>query len=279
MGAVGQLSDPSVPGEDADAEFTLSGLPGEPHEPDGPDGPDESGGAGEAPDAPDAVGDRADELVFELDDWSDIERDAVTDRLREAGIPHWWVGSSLHVAETDREVVDAVLDSVEGATNPLDPEREQVAYDMSEWDDDRLTTLADRLDEAGVDYGWDGDELFVYADDEQAADGLIDEVAHPHELPAEPDDGEPDAQLLGELFVAADRLQHDAEDHEATVTLLDLARVADGSAAPYGLPAREWDHLRERVTTLADLLREDKIDADAALSAAVDLRTSLRPYV
>jgi hypothetical protein len=79
--------------------------------------------------------------------------------------------------------------------------------------------------------------------------------------------------------VAADRLQHDAEDHEATVRLLDLAQAAEKGDPPYGLDARDWEHLRERVTALADLLREDKIDADAALAAAGDLRTSLRPYV
>ena len=265
---MGQLTDPYAQGEDDEGMFTLSGLPGEPLEPEEP-----------VP-GPDPAVQESDELVFELDDWSEIERDAVTDRLREAGIPHWWVEASLHVAETDRSEVEAVLDDVDSDANPLDPERDQVAYDMSEWDDDRLTALADQLDEAGIDYGWDGDELFVYASDEQQVDELIDKAAHPHELEAEPDDGEqPGGELLGELFVAADRLQHDAEDHEATVRLLDLAQAAEKGDPPYGLDPRDWGHLQERVTVLADLLREDKIDADAALAAAGDLRTSLRPYV
>jgi hypothetical protein len=265
---VGQLTDPYAQGEDDEGMFTLSGLPGEPLEPE------------EAVDGPDPAVQESEELVFELDDWSDIERDAVTDRLREAGIPHWWVESSLHVAETDRSEVEAVLDDVDSDANALDPERDQVAYDLEEWDDDRAAALSDALDEAGIDYGWGGDELFVYADDEQAVDELIDKTAHPHELDAEPDDGEqPGGEMLGELFVTADRLQHDAEDHEATVRLLDLAQVAEKGEPPYGLDPRDWEHLRERVTALADLLREDKVDADAAMVAAGDLRTSLRPYV
>jgi hypothetical protein len=270
MVGVGQLTDPYGQGEDDEAVFTLSGLPGEPLE---PDEPHEASAQAAGP------VDESEELVFELDDWSDIERDAVTDRLREAGIPHWWVDAALHVADTDRDTVEGILDTIDADANPLDADRDQVAYDMSEWEEDRLVALSDRLDDEGIAYGWDGDELFVYASDEQAVDELIDDVAHPHELPAEPDEGEPGAEMLGELFVAADRLQHDAEDHEGTVRLLDLAQVAEKGEAPYGLPAREWEHLRERVTALAELLREDKLDSDAVLAAAGDLRTSLRPYV
>jgi hypothetical protein len=267
-GFVGQLTDPYAQGEDDEGLFTLSGLPGEPLEPDEP-----------VP-GPDPAVEESEELVFELDDWSEIERDAVTDRLREAGVPHWWVESTLHVAETDRSEVEAVLDDVAADADALDPERDQVAYDMEEWSDDRIAALADQLDEAGIDYGWDGDELFVYASDEQAVDELIDKTAHPHELPAEADDGEqPGGELLGELFVVADRLSHDAEDNEARTLLIDLAEAAGKGGPPYGLDARDWGHLRERVDALADLLREDKLDVDAALAAAGDLRTSLRPYV
>jgi len=268
-GGVGQLSDPFGQGEDDDVLFTISGLPGEPLEPDPPGDPADQA-------APD---DADDDLVFDLDDWSDIERGVVDDRLREAGIPYWWVDTALHVAASDREGVEAVLDTVDGEPDPLDADEDQVAYDMSDWEEDKLETLVERLDGAGIDHAWDDDELFVYARDEQAVDEVIDAVAHPHELPAEPDDGEPGGELLGELFVAADRLQHDAEDHEATVSLLDLSHAVEKSNAPYGLAARDWEHLCERVADLAGLLRAPTLDMDAILGAAGDLRTSLRPYV
>jgi hypothetical protein len=298
-GHVGQLTDPYSQGEDDEAEFTISGLPGELLEPDddplvaeraggeatgGDAGTSRSGegagsGSADAPGSGDAPDDADEELVFELDHWSDLERGAVTDRLTEAGVPHWWVDAALHVSEVDRASVEAVLDTVDPADEPLDDDRDQVAYDMSDWDDDRLGTLADELDEAGLDSAWDGDELFVYADDEQAVDELIDKVSHPHELAPEPDDGEHGGALLGELFVAADRLQHDAEDHESTVRLLDLAKAVEKGEAPYGLADKDWAHLTERVQGLAELLRADKVDADAVLETAGDLRTSLRPYV
>jgi hypothetical protein len=263
---VGQLSDPYEQGEE-ELGITISGLPGELD-----DAPDD------APvDAP--VDGDDDVIVFALDEWSDMERSAVTDRLREAGIPHGWEGTSLHVAAADEAPVANVLDIVEGEAAPaLDDERDQVAYDLSEWDDDLITTLEGELRAAEISYGWEG-ELYVYADDEQAVDELFDRVAHPHQLAAEPDDGPAGAELLGELFVAADRLQHDGEDPVGTINALELGRAVDGSDPPYGLGKAEWDHLCERVRALGDELLEDDVDPDAVMASARDLRTALRPYV
>src|SRR5918995_1454630 len=243
-GSVGQLSDPYEQGEDDGLGITISGLPGE------------------------------------LDDWSEIERQAVADRLREAGIAHGWQGTSLHVAAVDEAAVENVLDIVEGeSAEPLDTAHDQVAYDLSDWDDDRLTALVDALDGAGIAHAWDGDELFVYSADEQSADELLDRVAHPHELPAEDDDGRGGGELLGEVFVAADRLQRDPGDHEGTVSMLDLGHAVDATAVPYGLAPRDWGHLRERVTALCHQLRASTVDEDAVMDAAHELRNALRPYV
>src|SRR5690606_5645570 len=145
------------------------GLPGELHEPDEESPPTEQPeGTGEA-------------VVYDLADWSELERQAITDRLTEAGIPHVWQGTALQVAAADEAAVENVLDIVEGeaddtAAEPLDPERDQVAYDLSEWDDDQIDLLVDALREAGVALAWDGDEMYVYADDEGTVDDLFDKV-------------------------------------------------------------------------------------------------------
>lgn len=274
---MGQLSDPYQQGEDDDLGITISGLPGELHE---PDTPPVDADAVPADEASAATSDDEDGVEFDLGDWSEIERQAVTDRLREAGIPHGWAGTTLLVAAVDEAPVDNVLDLVEGeAAEPLDADRDQVAYDLSEWDDDLVTTLADKMREADIAFGWDGDELFVYADDEQAVDELFDRVAHPHELAAEDDDGPAGAELLGEVFVAADRLQHDGEDHEGTVTMLDMAQVLEGSDPPYGLDKAEWQHLCQRIVSLGELLQAESLDDDAVMATSRELRTALRPYV
>jgi hypothetical protein len=272
---VGQLSDPYEQGEDEGLGITISGMPGELDEPE----PDAAAEPGREPDA-DGAGDV--EVVYDLDDWSEIERGAVTDRLREAGIPHGWQGSALHVAEADEAAVENILDIVEGENDDaltLDGAQDQVAYDLSDWDDDRLTALVDALDAAGIAQGWDEDELFVYAADEQVADELLDRVAHPHELPPEADDGPAGAELLGEVFVAADRLQHDPDDHERTVSMLGLGHAVEGAEPPYGIGPKEWDHLQGRVDALCSQLRADKVDQDAVIDAARDLRNALRSYV
>lgn len=272
---MGQLSDPYEEAEDEGLGITISGLPGELDEPE-PDAGAVPGGE-PGPDATAGI-----EVVYELDDWSEIERSAVTDRLREAGIPHGWDATSLHVADADEAAVENILDIVEGdneAALTLDGEQDQVAYDLSDWDDDRLTALVDELDAARIAHGWDEDELFVYAADEQAADELLDRVAHPHELPPETDDGPAGAELLGEVFVAADRLQHDPDDHEGTVSMLDLGHAVEGADPPYGLGPKEWDHLRGRVGALCSQLRASKVDEDAVIDAARDLRNALRSYV
>jgi hypothetical protein len=275
MGFVGQLSDPYNQGEDEGLGITISGLPGELDEPE-PNAEAEPGRQPEAGDAGDV------EVVYDLDDWSEIERGAVTDRLREAGIPHGWQGSVLHVAEADEAAVENILDIVEGENEDaltLDATQDQVAYDLSDWDDDRLTALVDELDAARIAHGWDEDELFVYAADEQAADELLDRVAHPHELPPEVDDGPAGAELLGEVFVAADRLQHDPDNHEGTVSMLDLGHAVEGAEPPYGISRKEWDHLQGRVDALCSQLRAPKVDEDAVIDAARDLRNALRSYV
>jgi hypothetical protein len=305
---VGQISDPYDQGE-TELGITISGLPGNLLEPDPPqdaedtdraDGVDSADSA-EDPAAADGTGDSAESadadgsdgpeytddpeyadeaVVYDLDDWSEIERQAVTDRLREAQIAHAWDGTSLEVSPLDEAAVENVLDIVEGESAPeLDDDRDQVAYDMSEFDDDVLDALDGELRAAGIAHAWREEELFVHADDEETVDEVVERVSHPHELAAEPDEGPAGAEVLGDLFVAADRLQHDSEDPDGILAVLDGAETVEGSEPPYGLGAPEWKHLCERVVALSDLLQEDKVDQAAVATSARDLRTALRPFV
>ena len=230
-GSVGQLSDPYQQGEDDEMGITISGLPGDLLEPERPTGPvadadlDDDEDDAEASDE----GLTGDSIAYDLADWSEIERQAITERLREAGVPHGWEGTQLMIAAVDEGVVENVLDIVEGesddeAPEPLDPERDQVAYGVEELEDEELDALADALRAAGVAHAWGDEELYVYAEDEDAVDEVFEKVQHPDELQAEDDEtprGTASADLLGDVFVAADRLQHDGDDSEGTV---DAAR-------------------------------------------------------
>jgi hypothetical protein len=180
----------------------------------------------------------------------------------------------------DGDVSDAAEASDED--DDSDDEEEatgEVAYDLSEWDDDQLTALGEALDEAGVAHAWDDDELYVREVDEQLVDAILEEVAHPHALEPESDDGDAGAVLLGELFVVADRLQHDPEEHEAVALLLRLATATEDADAPYGLSEDDWEALRGRVDTLAEALEVDDPNLDEVLEAAGQLRNAIRPFV
>lgn len=273
---MGQVSDPkddhNDEPDDDDVGIAIDGLPDE--LPDGEEHRTPDGALLETDeDRP------VDDVEIDLTDWSTLEHDAVTRRLVDESIPHHWDGLRLVIARSDEDRAQAVLDEVGGAGEPLDPDTDQVAYDLSEWEEDRLVALGEALEDEEIPFDWDGDELFVYADDEQMVDELLDKVAHPDELEAEEDGGDGGAELLGELFVASDRLQHDPDNHEACVILIDLANVVKKASAPYGLATKEWDRISERVADLSSRLKETDPDEDAVLAAARDLRDAVRPYV
>jgi hypothetical protein len=296
---VGQLSDPYEQSED-DADIVISGLPGDLFDPD----PSPAGSPVDAPggeDVPPEEGGSGDSLAYDLDDWSELERQAIADRLREAGVPHGWEGARLLIAAVDEAMVENVLDIVEGETDgdpdapgarPLDAARDQIAYDTSELEDDVVDRLVAALGENDIRFAWgDGEieEIYVYADDEAAVDAAFEAAQYPDELPAEEDEpaaGAATADLLGEVFVAADRLRHDGEDVEGTASLLDIALTIDQLAPPYGMSARDWERVCSGVGGLSDLLvADDDVGADPEVhdekvrASAGDLRSTLRPFV
>ena len=289
---MGQLSDPYQQGEDDEVGITISGLPGDLLEPERPGGPVADADLDDAVDSDEDADEAADEglsgesIAYDLADWSELERQAITERLREAGVPHGWEGHQLMIAAVDEGVVENILDIVEGesdsAEEPLDPGRDQVAYGVEELEDEELDGLADALRTAGIAFAWGDDELYVYADDEGAVDELFEQVQHPDELEAEEDDvpkGTASADLLGDVFVAADRLQHDGEDGEGTATLLDIAVTIDDLEAPYGMGARDWESICAAVGRLADVLAADTLDEEKVIETAGEVRAVMRPFV
>lgn len=162
---------------------------------------------------------------------------------------------------------------------PLDDDREQVGYELFDWDPTDLDELDDALHELGLPHEWvsDGYEVVVHEDDEAKVDALLPTIRYPDELPAEDDDGDDtDIEVLSSLFVAADRMQKDPTG-DPVHAMLDAAEGI-GDRAPYGVDEREWND----VVAVVDLLI-DAMHASAPPSAVVDLagrvRERLRPLV
>jgi hypothetical protein len=303
---VGQLN-PYDQSEDDDLEISHSGLPEDPEEPELPEGvadlsasgPDEPEGdfddeeddlreraksgdlvEGEVdlsklppPDASDAdldpdVDAEFEELVAEVEAGDeDDDADAGADKSAAAA------GVSADAAsdtDTDSDSDDSDSDSSDDEDE--DEDDEEMAYDLAEWDNDQLDSLFAALDEGQVAYLWDGSELFVKVDDEDAVDEIIERI----DAEANADAG---GQLLGDLFVVADELQHDPDGHESVARLLRLADASEEASAPYGLDKKVWDALCEKVEALATVLEDEKPDGDEVIAAAGELRNAIRPYV
>lgn len=162
---------------------------------------------------------------------------------------------------------------------PLDDNREQVGYELFDWDPSELDELDDVLHELGLPHEWvaDGYEVVVHVEDEERVDGLLPGIRYPDELPAEEDDGDDtDAQVLSDLFVAADRM-HANPTGEAVNGFLDAAERI-GERPPYGVDEKQWGQVVDLVDELIDLFHAAGPPAEIT-ELAYQLRRRLRPLV
>lgn len=223
-------------------------------------------------------GGKPDETVYELDEWSDRDRSVLRDRLEGLAVPHKWEGESLVVAAADEAWVERIMDQVEDDLSvSLDPDVEQVAYDLSAWSADDREQLFSVLDDEAVPYGIDGEELFVHAIDEERVDEVVAAIVQPGEEHV--DGPAATADVMGDLFVAADRLVHDPTDHEGTLALIDAIRVAGAAPPPYGMDKVWWDSVIGHADQLIVLLDTPTPDDESITTEATVLRDALRPYV
>ena len=279
MCSVGQLSDPYNQGEDNELDgVSVAGLPGEPDEPPPEDDPSSSDGESPADD----------EMLYDLDDWSDMERLAVADRLNEATIPFVWDGGTLQVAAIDQAPVENILDIVGGGSRGAGPRTARPrratrspttcpsgrtsssAPSPTPWPPPASTTRGTRRRMS----------CSSTPTTRRRPTSCSTRWRIPTSSTPRPTTAPAGAELLGSIFVAADRLQHDGGDTEGTLAMVKAAMAVDaGEPPPYGVDPKQWDHVCERVTELGDLLSADAVDEDEVEDRSRDLRTALRPFV
>jgi len=224
-------------------------------------------------------GDGDDEVTYELDEWSEADRTVLRDRLTTLGCPHSWEGTTLVVASSDEAWVERIMDQVDEDLSTEDEadEEEQVAYDLTDWDDESCVSLLDALATEEIPYGLDGDELVVASDDEARVDEIVAALTTPG---ATLTLGGPSSfEAMSELFVAADELSHDPDDGSATAALVEGARAAAASSAPYGMDAAWWDGVVARAGALADEIESPNPDHELVTDLAAALRNELRPVI
>ena len=160
---------------------------------------------------------------------------------------------------------------------------DEVEYDLVEWDAGERGAATAALLEADIPYRWEGDlVLVVPAVAEEEVDQLLDELGEVEELDEDDDegaDGGEEAQsAMADLFVAADRLQHDPTDPDVVLEVLDAANLVADSAPPYGIARPVWRRIQDLASTVVTDL-EDSVDEETVAADARALREYLRDLV
>ena len=176
---------------------------------------------------------------------------------------HGWSGSWTRSTRTFRP--------------PRREDDEQVAYDLTDWDDDSCLRLLDALAAETIPYDLDGDELVVASLDEARVDEIVAAITTPGTTLTA--GGPASFEAMSELFVAADQLVRDPDDHGGTAALVQGARAAAGASAPYGMDTAWWDGVVARAGALADLVESPAPDLEQVVDLASALRNELRPYI
>lgn len=185
--------------------------------------------------------------------------------------------------------------------HPTDEVDDVVVYELGDWTADQRGALETRLVAEGIEHGWEapggddvmqayeggqpweaGCDLVVGEADEERVDELLDEIEFPDELEAVDDDGELDEavySVMGDLYVAADRLKDDPTDLAragAVFDAADAARTLEG--VPFGVDPEVWRRVLELATSVTEAL-ESEADDDEVAARSAALRDLLFRYV
>ena len=237
------------------------------------------------------VGPEDESIAYDFDELEPMQRLTIDERFAEAGVAHAWDDTSLVIREEDEEAADRIIDEADNDA-VLDSDAEQVVYELDDWDDARREELVAALDAASIDHAFDVESnLVVFEHDEERVDAIVDAIEFPDQLPVPDDEEEVAAEeqleaaagldpqdVLSDLFVAADRLMHDASDHEGVLAMVDGASLAETLPLPYGFAPAIWHDILSQVTGLRDSIEGDA-DDETIVDAATTLRTTLRQYV
>ena len=162
-------------------------------------------------------------------------------------------------------------------------DEDEVEYDLAEWEPGERAVAAAALLEAEIPYRWEADlVLVVPAVAEEEVDRLLDELGEVEELEEEDDDGadggEEAQSAMADLFVAADRLQHDPNEPEIVIAVVDSANLVGDSLPPYGIARPVWRRIQELASTVVTDL-EQAVDEETVAADARALREYLRDLV
>jgi hypothetical protein len=222
--------------------------------------------------------DHPDEVRIDLTSWTESARGALDERMHLLQAPHAWDDAALVIEDRNEAWIRRIIEQVgDDRAIELTGDDEQIAYDLTGWDELNRSALKTRLQDDMIPYGIDGDELIVNEIDEVRVDEAIDAILEPDAAPVA---AEARTEVMGELFVAADRLIHDPSDPEGRQVIEAGAEETAAHAPPYGMDRAWWKALGDQLRAFSSLLAVSAHDTDqAVVDAATALRDELRQYV
>jgi hypothetical protein len=174
-------------------------------------------------------------------------------------------------------------------------DEDEVQYDLLEWKMPERCAATTVLLDADIPYRWEADLVLVVPTvAEQEVDHLLDELedledtdeddvdADEDHVEGDDDDtadgGEEAQTAMGDLFVAADRLQHDPGDARMAADAMEAATTVAACGPPYGIERPAWRQIQGLAEKLATGL-EQAADEDTVAADARALREYLRDLV
>jgi hypothetical protein len=174
----------------------------------------------------------------------------------------------------------------------LTPSDDEIGYELDDWPVSDRGAVSAALDEVGIPFRWEEDlVLVVPAPAEEQVDGLLDgiqaeaaaaqspEAALEAEGDFEADGGEEAQAAMAEVFVAADRLQHEPYDKGAADDLAAATTTVEASPPPFGIDKRLWSQIAAMAAGIGAQLEAPDSDGEAVALCARELRDLLRDYV
>ena len=201
---------------------------------------------------------------YDLSAWNFDQHAELAEALAESSIPHAWDGTELVVPESVEEAADAVFERLEAENGPypigLDTDDPSVEYGLDEWTAADRRTLTEAMVEAEIPHRWEGTTVVVAEDAEESVDDLLDAIESGELMSADDTAGGYARDgVLGELFLAADKLGKDAYDAKARTALIALRDESDAERPPYAFAPATW---KQVVAMLGAIV--DAFEAEAA---------------
>jgi hypothetical protein len=170
------------------------------------------------------------------------------------------------------------------APEMLAPADDELEYQMDDWPVVDRVVFTEALVGNGIPYRWEpGLSLIVPPATEEQVDNLLENfdtlvAAAEAEDTDEGDGGEEAYQVMSDLFLIADRLQHAPYDTRVTSEFRKFGPVVENTLPPFGVERPVWRRVQSMTGAIVALIEADAEGEEITAEAAA-LRHLLRDYI